>query len=66
VLGGVVAGLGHRFGIDPSPARLLFVLLAVIPGSQILINPILWVLMPSQTATETAGPVQARAYVPGV
>jgi phage shock protein PspC (stress-responsive transcriptional regulator) len=52
VLAGVCAGLGERFGIDPWPARLLFVLiLFVIPGSQILIYPILWILMPSQVAS---------------
>jgi phage shock protein C len=52
VLGGVVAGLGQRFGIDPWPARLLFVLtLLVIPGSQILIYPLLWILMPSEPTT---------------
>lgn len=51
VLAGVCAGLGRRFGIAPWPARLLFVLvLMVIPGSQILIYPILWVLMPSEEA----------------
>jgi phage shock protein C len=50
VLGGVVAGLGRRFGIDPWPARLLFLLiLLVIPGSQFLIYPVLWILMPSET-----------------
>ena len=49
VLGGVCAGLGRRFGITPWGARLLFVLLLmVIPGSQILIYPILWILMPSE------------------
>ena len=49
VLAGVVAGLGRRFGIDPWPARLLFLLiLMVIPGSQILIYPLLWILMPSE------------------
>ena len=49
LLGGVVAGLGQRFGIDPWPARLLFILiLLVIPGSQLLIYPILWILMPSE------------------
>lgn len=49
VLGGVCAGLGRRFGIAPWPARLLFILiLMVIPGSQILIYPILWILMPSE------------------
>ncbi|MFG2041261.1 PspC domain-containing protein [Dactylosporangium sp. NPDC048998] len=49
VLGGVCAGLGQRFGLDPWAARLLFVLvLLLIPGSQILVYPILWVLMPSE------------------
>ena len=49
VLGGVCAGLGRRFGIAPWPARILFVLLLmVIPGSQILIYPIMWILMPSE------------------
>ncbi|GAA4671435.1 PspC domain-containing protein [Phytohabitans rumicis] len=49
ILGGVCAGLGRRFGIDPWTARLLFVLiLLVIPGSQILIYPILWILLPPE------------------
>ena len=48
VLGGVLAGLGSRFGLSPWTARLLFVLvLLVLPGSQFLIYPILWILMPS-------------------
>ncbi|MGN9908994.1 PspC domain-containing protein [Phytohabitans sp. LJ34] len=49
ILGGVCAGLGRRFGFEPWTARLLFVLiLFVIPGSQILVYPILWILMPPQ------------------
>jgi len=49
ILGGVGAGLGRRFGIAPWTARLLFLLLLmVIPGSQILVYPILWILMPSE------------------
>ena len=49
VLGGVCAGLGRRYGMTPWTARLLFLLvLMVIPGSQFLIYPILWVLMPSE------------------
>ena len=60
VLGGVCAGLGRRFGIDPWPARLLFVLiLFVVPGSQILIYPILWILMPAEES-----PVPAAAAPP--
>ena len=49
VLGGVCAGLGRRFGMGPWTARLLFLLvLMVIPGSQILIYPVLWFLMPAE------------------
>jgi len=54
VLGGVCAGLGQRFGIGPWTARLLFVLLLmVIPGSQLLVYPILWILMPSAPEATT-------------
>lgn len=49
VLGGVCAGLGRRFGIAAWPARILFLLvLLLLPGSQLLIYPILWLLMPSE------------------
>ena len=48
LLAGVCAGLGKRFGLNPWLARILFlVILMVIPGSQIIIYPILWILMPS-------------------
>lgn len=50
ILGGVCAGLGRRFGLGPWPARLLFVLgLMLIPGSQFLVYPVLWVLMPRES-----------------
>ena len=49
VIAGVCAGLGRRFGLDPWAARLLFVLvLMLVPGSQILVYPILWILMPNE------------------
>ena len=55
VLGGVCAGLGRRFGMTPLVARVLFVLvLMVVPGSQILIYPILWVLMPDEHSVQPA------------
>jgi phage shock protein C len=55
VLGGVVSGLGRRLGIDPWPARLLFVLvLMLVPGSQLLVYPILWILMPADDVAATA------------
>jgi phage shock protein PspC (stress-responsive transcriptional regulator) len=52
IIAGVCAGLARRFGLSPFVARLLFVVvLLIIPGSQILIYPVLWVLMPSEERT---------------
>ena len=49
ILGGVCAGLARRFGIAPWVMRILFIItLIVIPGSQIIVYPILWILMPSE------------------
>jgi phage shock protein C len=49
ILGGVCAGLARRFGIAPWAMRILFIVtLIVIPGSQIIVYPILWILMPSE------------------
>ncbi|HYY43641.1 MAG TPA: PspC domain-containing protein [Actinomycetota bacterium] len=49
VIAGVCAGLGRRFGLSPWTSRLLFiVVLMAIPGSQIIVYPILWALMPSE------------------
>ena len=49
IIGGVLAGLGRRFGLTPWTARLLFVVvLMIVPGSQILVYPLLWILMPSE------------------
>jgi phage shock protein C len=49
ILGGVCAGLGRRFGLGPWQARILFVLiLMLLPGSQLIVYPILWILMPSE------------------
>ncbi len=56
VLAGVCAGLGRRFGLGPWTARLLFVLLLmVVPGSQILVYPVLWILMPSEERVAAPG-----------
>jgi phage shock protein C len=49
ILGGVCAGLARRFGMSPTMMRILFIVtLIVIPGSQIIVYPILWILMPSE------------------
>lgn len=65
VLGGVCAGLGRRFGIDPWPARLLFVLiLLVLPGSQLIVYPILWILMPGEQRETVWVPQPQPGYAP--
>jgi phage shock protein C len=67
LLAGVCAGLGRRFGLDPWPARLLFVLtLLVIPGTQILIYPILWILMPAEDASVPVVTVPTTPAAPTV
>lgn len=60
LLAGVCAGLGRRFGLDPWPARLLFLLvLLVIPGSQIVVYAVLWILMPSEQTVSVGAPQAA-------
>ena len=49
IIAGVCAGLGRRFGLGPWVTRFLFVLvLMVLPGSQLIVYPILWILMPNE------------------
>ena len=55
ILGGVCAGVGRRLGLTPWVTRLLFlVTLVVLPGSQLLVYPLLWFLMPSEDSIEAA------------
>jgi phage shock protein PspC (stress-responsive transcriptional regulator) len=46
-LAGVCAGLARRFGWRVGMVRLLFVLSIILPGSQVLVYLILWLLMPN-------------------
>ena len=65
ILGGVCAGIARRFGMGEWMARLLFVLvLMVVPGSQILIYPILWILMPSEETVMAAPQPPYSGQVP--
>lgn len=62
ILAGVCAGLARRFGIGATMMRLLFVVtLIVIPGSQILVYPVLWILMPKE---QVPGPGQSSYQNP--
>lgn len=64
ILGGVCAGLGRRLGLEPWPARLLFlVVLLVVPGSQLLVYPALWIGMPKDASGQPVG-IQADVEPP--
>jgi phage shock protein PspC (stress-responsive transcriptional regulator) len=47
LVAGVCAGIARRFGWSTGTVRLVFVLSCLLPGPQVLLYLILWVLMPS-------------------
>lgn len=48
IVAGVCAGLAHRFDLSPTVVRVLFVLSMLLPGPQILIYAVLWIVLPSE------------------
>jgi phage shock protein PspC (stress-responsive transcriptional regulator) len=48
VIAGVCAGLARRFNISPTLVRVLFVLSVFLPGPQVVVYILLWILMPSE------------------
>ena len=48
MLAGVCAGLAQRFGMSAGLIRLLFLLSLLLPGTQVIIYLILWILMPNE------------------
>lgn len=63
VIAGVCSGLGRRLGLDPTPSRWLFVIvLLLLPGSQLLVYPILWILMPDEAASPGGGTPPTGGY----
>lgn len=53
-IAGVCSGLARRFGLSPNFVRLLFVLSLILPGSQVLIYIILWILVPNEQRRPSA------------
>ena len=49
ILGGVCGGIAESLGWSPTVVRILFVIaMIVIPGSQLIIYPILWIILPKR------------------
>lgn len=48
MLAGVCAGLAQRFGMSAGAVRLLFLLSLLLPGTQVVVYLVLWILMPNE------------------
>jgi phage shock protein PspC (stress-responsive transcriptional regulator) len=48
VLAGVCAAIAHRFGWRPGTVRLVFVLSCLLPGPQVVIYIVMWILIPEE------------------
>jgi len=46
MIAGVAAGLADRYQMSRGTMRLLFVLSLILPGPQILIYIVLWIIIP--------------------
>jgi len=51
MVAGVCSGIARRFNIDPAIVRILFVASLFLPGPQILIYLVAWLLMPDEATT---------------
>ncbi|MFJ8579250.1 PspC domain-containing protein [Micromonospora sp. NPDC093277] len=49
MVAGVCAGLAQRFGLSTNLVRLLFLLSLLLPGTQVIIYLVLWILMPNES-----------------
>jgi phage shock protein PspC (stress-responsive transcriptional regulator) len=48
MIAGVAAGLADRFGMSHGTMRLLFILSLILPGPQVLIYIVLWLIIPEE------------------
>ena len=48
-LAGVCGGLAEYFNLDPTLIRVLFVILAVLGGSGVILYIALWIIVPKQS-----------------
>lgn len=47
MIGGVCSGIGRRFGWSPTLVRVAFVVSIVLPGPQVFLYLLLWMLLPA-------------------
>ena len=51
IIAGVCSGIARRFNFDPTVVRIVFVASMFLPGPQILIYLVAWLLMPDEATT---------------
>lgn len=62
IVAGVASGLGRYFNIDPTLVRVGFAVLVVVTwGTALLAYPVMWFLMPEESAQAPAWPHPADA-----
>ena len=48
IIAGVCAGIARRFGWSPTAVRVVFLLSCLLPGPQVLVYLVLWIVMPKE------------------
>ena len=51
MIAGVCSGIARHFNLDPAVVRIAFVASLLLPGPQILIYLVAWLLMPDEAAS---------------
>jgi len=47
VIAGVCSGIARRLGVSPTLVRVIFLVSIVLPGPQVFLYLILWLLLPA-------------------
>jgi phage shock protein PspC (stress-responsive transcriptional regulator) len=55
MIAGVCAGLAARFAIPTWLVRLIFIVSVLLPGTQVIVYAILWILMPGEGTPRAGG-----------
>jgi phage shock protein C len=63
-LGGVCGGIAARYGWDATIIRVLFVASVLLPGPQVLLYLVLWLVIPREPVAQA--PVFPATYPPGL
>ncbi|MGB3909419.1 MAG: PspC domain-containing protein [Pseudolysinimonas sp.] len=62
VIGGVCAALARRFGWDVTLVRVLTVVSLLLPGPQLIIYVIAWIVIPGESGTVTVPPTTTASH----